>query len=74
MRRRKLSRRSKKSLKKRQFWLDKTVHTRVGIGAVLVQEVEGKSRDICYASKSLSDKESRCSQTEKEALALVWGW
>ncbi|XP_046581664.1 uncharacterized protein K02A2.6-like [Haliotis rubra] len=46
----------------------------VGIGAVLVQEQRGVHRVISYASKSLSDIERRYSQTEKEALALVWAW
>ena len=44
----------------------------VVLGAVLVQEVDGKRRAVCYASRSLSDTERRYSQTEKEALALVW--
>ena len=45
----------------------------VGLRAVLIREKEegvpGVSR---YASKALSDVEKRYSQTEKEALALVW--
>lgn len=44
----------------------------VGLGAVLIQEQNGVPRVVCYASKSLSDVERRYSQTEKEALALVW--
>ena len=43
----------------------------VGRGAVLVQEKNGDSRAVCYASRSLSQVERRYSQTEKEALALV---
>ena len=44
----------------------------VGLMVVLVQDKNGESRAICYASKSLSQVERRYSQTEKEALALVW--
>ncbi|XP_061195212.1 uncharacterized protein K02A2.6-like [Saccostrea echinata] len=44
----------------------------VGLGAVLVQEQSGEHRVLSYASRSLSDTERRYSQTEKEALALVW--
>lgn len=45
----------------------------VGPGAVLLQEHEkGVWKTVCYASKSLSDVERKYSQTEKEALALVW--
>ena len=48
----------------------------VAIGAVLVQyEDDGEDKPIIikYASKSLSDTEKRYCQTEREALAVVWG-
>lgn len=50
----------------------------VGLGAILVQIARegprmGKPRVINYASKSLSATEQRYCQTEKEALAVVWG-
>ena len=44
----------------------------VGLGAVLAQEEDGILRPISFASRALSDVEKRYSQTEKEALALVW--
>ena len=44
----------------------------VVLGAVLVEEKNGQSRAVCYASRGLSQVERRYSQTEKEALALVW--
>ena len=44
----------------------------VGLGAILIQEQQGRKRVISYASKSLSAVERRYSQTEKEALAVVW--
>ena len=60
-------------------YFDKEAHTRViadaspvGLGAVLVQEKNGVGRAVCYASRSLSSVERRYSQTEDEALALVW--
>ena len=43
-----------------------------GLGAVLVREKSGESRAVCYARRSLSSVERRYSQTEKEALELVW--
>ena len=44
----------------------------VGLGAVLTQLQGSEWRVIGYASRCLSDVERRYSQTEKEALALVW--
>ena len=44
----------------------------MGLGAVLTQQQGGVCRVISYAARSLSDVERRYSQTEKEALALVW--
>ena len=39
-----------------------------GIGSTLIQD----DRAIAFASRSLSDVESRYSQTEREALCVVW--
>ncbi|MCG8113621.1 MAG: RNase H-like domain-containing protein, partial [Candidatus Thiodiazotropha taylori] len=44
----------------------------VGLGAVLTQKQGDDYRVISYASRSLTDTEKRYSQTEKEALSLVW--
>lgn len=45
----------------------------VGLGAVLIQFNNYGPRIISYASRSLSSTEQKYAQTEKEALALVWG-
>ena len=45
----------------------------VGLGAMLVQtQMAGGKRVISYASRSLTQVERRYSQTEKEALGIVW--
>lgn len=44
----------------------------VGLGAVLVQTDRNGPRIIAYGNRTLTECERRYSQTEKEALALVW--
>ena len=60
-------------------YLDKNSRTKiiadaspVELGAVLVQEQNEEIVPISYASRSLTDTEQKYSQTEREALALVW--
>ena len=60
-------------------YFDKSASTKVvadaspvGLGAVLMQNQDGAWVPICYASRSLTECERKYSQTEKEALALVW--
>ena len=60
-------------------YFDRTARTKiitdaspVGLGAVLLQEQKGENRVISYASRGLSEVERRYSQTEKEALGIVW--
>lgn len=60
-------------------YFDKSAKTKVvtdaspvGIGAILIQEKDGIDRPVYYASRSLTQVERRYSQTEREALAIVW--
>lgn len=62
-------------------FFDRKDHTKLivdaspeGLGAVLLQENEdGQNRIISFASKALTDLERKYFQTEREALAIVWG-
>ena len=45
----------------------------VGVGAVLIQVEKGVERPIAFASKKLSSAEKNYSQTDREALAMVFG-
>ena len=44
----------------------------VGLGALLMQRGDDGEKLISCASRCLSETEQRYSQTEKEALGLVW--
>ncbi|XP_063233695.1 uncharacterized protein LOC134537322 [Bacillus rossius redtenbacheri] len=43
-----------------------------GLGSVLEQYQQGAWKPVAFASRSLSEAESRYAQVEKEALALTW--
>jgi len=60
-------------------YYDKNAKTQViadaspyGLARILLQEQNGEKRVICYAGRISTSVEHRYSQTEKEALALVW--
>ena len=53
-----------------QFRVDATP---VGRGAILTQTHGVEARPVAYASRTLTPVERRYSQTEREALAVVWG-
>ena len=43
-----------------------------GLGAVLLQKQQEEWRPVAFASRSLSEAETRYAQIEKEALAGTW--
>lgn len=43
-----------------------------GLGAVILQQVEGHWRPVAFASRALTQAETRYAQIEKEALAICW--
>jgi hypothetical protein len=44
-----------------------------GLGAILLQEVEGVKHPIMFASRKLLPREQNYSTIERECLAIVWG-
>ncbi|KAK3888653.1 hypothetical protein Pcinc_007378 [Petrolisthes cinctipes] len=50
----------------------KTDASNTGLGAVLLQEVDGVKRPVAFASRKLIPREQKFSTIEKEALAIVW--
>lgn len=44
----------------------------VGLGGVLLQEVEGEMKPVVFLSRKLLDRETRYSTVEKECLAMKW--
>ena len=45
-----------------------------GIGAVLMQQHKNQWKAVAYALRTLTEAERRCTEIEKEALALIWAW
>ena len=43
-----------------------------GLGAVLLQEIDGVNRPVAYASRAMTPTEQRYSQIDKEALVTTW--
>lgn len=55
-----------------QPFIVQTDASRVGLGAVLLQDVEGERRPIAYLSRKMFPRETRYSTVEQECLAIKW--
>ena len=60
-------------------WYDPAAETKLtadasvyGLGAVLLQKHETAWKPVAYASRSMTEAETRYAQIEKEALAITW--
>lgn len=60
-------------------WYNPTAETKLvvdasayGLGAVLLQKHEDDWKPVAYASRSMTETETRYAQIEKEALATTW--
>ncbi|XP_064078437.1 uncharacterized protein LOC135195855 [Macrobrachium nipponense] len=51
----------------------RTDASNAGLGAILLQEVDGVKRPIAYESRKLLPRETKYAAVEKECLAIVWG-
>ena len=56
-----------------RLFILRTDASNIGIGAVLLQEVEERKFPVAYVSKKLLPRETRYSVIERECLTLVWG-
>ena len=43
-----------------------------GLGAVLLQKIDGRWKPVAFASRSMTETERRYAQIKKEALAATW--
>lgn len=50
----------------------RTDASNTGLGAVLLQDIDGGKRPVAFASRKLIPREQKFSTIEKEALAIVW--
>ena len=56
-----------------KLFIIRTDASDTGVGAILLQEVDGEKMPVAYASKKLLDREKNYSVIEKECLGVIWG-